>query len=492
MSLNTVAAPSTLRRIRPPEAPVLSLVVLLAEALRARGVAYCQWKGHGKHDRWGTGAGDIDLLVDRLAVAEFTTVLADLGFKSAHPGLGRAPAGVLHYHGLDQSTGRLVHVHAYTRLVIGKAWRTQYHLPIEQTLLASRVPRPVFPTPTPELERMVLLLHLILRTSVRDLVRRSPPAWLYAALAELERLEEEARPERLAAALGPHLPAIDAAFLDACRRALRPPPDGTAWQRLLLRRELERRLSTSAIRPSPWTLLRQVARHWLGPANHQGHRLAAGGAVVALLGGDGSGKSTCARVLVEWLAPALAVTRIHVGRPPRALTTLIVGGLLKLARRLGTAGQVIGLVPHLELLRFLCTARDRARACARAWRFAARGGVAICERYPVRENRALAGPSDEQGFGLDLSSRLAVLLRRWEHRYYDRLPLPDLVFVLRLEPEAAVRRKPEEPAAYVRARARLMWDADWSRLGRAARVVDAALPFQQVLEHIKAEMWRTL
>ena len=189
MSLSGVAAPP-LPRFRPPEAPVLSLIVLLAEALRARGVAYCQWKGYGKHDRWGTGAGDIDLLVDRAAVAEFTTILTDLGFKAAHPALGRAPAGVLHYHGLDQRSGRLVHVHAYTRLIIGKARGTQYHLPLEHALLESRVPRSVFPTPAPELERLVLVLHLILRRSVRNLFRRTPPPWLYAGLADVERLEE--------------------------------------------------------------------------------------------------------------------------------------------------------------------------------------------------------------------------------------------------------------------------------------------------------------
>ena len=41
-----------------------SLVQQLGQALREVGVAYCQWKGHARQQRWASGEGDIDLLVD--------------------------------------------------------------------------------------------------------------------------------------------------------------------------------------------------------------------------------------------------------------------------------------------------------------------------------------------------------------------------------------------------------------------------------------------
>jgi hypothetical protein len=65
-----------------------------------------------------------------------------------------------------------------------------------------------------------------------------------------------------------------------------------------------------------------------------------------------------------------------------------------------------------------------------------------------------------------------------------------LVVVLRLDPELAVIRKPEEPADYVRARGRIIWNTDWSASG--AEVVDASQPLPQVMGRLKAIIWSLL
>ena len=57
-------------------------------------------------------------------------------------------------------------------------------------------------------------------------------------------------------------------------------------------------------------------------------RLVAGGAVVALVGGDGAGKSTAVDGVSSWLSRAFVVERVHLGRPPKSLTTLTVKGAL--------------------------------------------------------------------------------------------------------------------------------------------------------------------
>jgi len=87
-------------------------------------------------------------------------------------------------------------------------------------------------------------------------------------------------------------------------------------------------------------------------------------------------------------------------------------------------------------------------------------------------------------------SRFAARIRRWERRYYDRITAPDLAFLLQVDPETAVARKKNEPADYVRQRAQLTWETDWSRSG--ARIIDAAQPLTQVVAALKSELWRTL
>jgi thymidylate kinase len=206
-----------------------------------------------------------------------------------------------------------------------------------------------------------------------------------------------------------------------------------------------------------------------------------------LLGGDGSGKSTCADALEAWLASSIATIHLHLGRPTRSLATIVVGGCLKLLRRIHASPR---LITHVELLRFGCTARDRDALYRRAHRFASAGGVAICERYPLTEGWALSGPSEVQGQALGAQSRFATALRKWERRVYERMAPPDVTFVLQLDPETAVSRKPTEPADYVRQRARVTAETDWSQSG--ARMIDAAHPLPQVVATLKSELWSTL
>ena len=480
LSLLPVAAPNRSGFTAPAPS---SLVAKLGAALADRGVVYCQWKGHGKRERWANGGGDIDLLVDRGSWADFADILAGLGFKLAAAPAGREANGVLHFFGLDERRGDLIHIHAYQRLAIGSPWRTHYSIPLERDLLATAQLQEdgVFKTAAPELELIVLVLRLVLRHEVRDVLRREPPRWLDGALTELDRLEERATPAQVKVALEKLLPEVSPRLFERCRGSLLP--GCPARRRVLIRAQLTRALRPYASRPTVFAFGERIWRR----VQPRGQALAGGGAVVALLGGDGSGKSTCAEALHAWLSPGLATLHLHLGRPPRSLATLLVGGALKLARRLRLSA---GLVAHLELLRTVATGMDRARLHNRAFRFAADGGIAICERYPLQPSWSLSGPSVAQGHALDAQSRFATALRRYERGLYERMARPDLVFVLQLDPESAVKRKPSEPADYVRERARLTAAADWSHTG--ARIVDAAQPLPQVIAGLKAELWKSL
>lgn len=85
---------------------------------------------------------------------------------------------------------------------------------------------------------------------------------------------------------------------------------------------------------------------------------------------------------------------------------------------------------------------------------------------------------------------LAHWLAALEERYYRRFPAPDLRLVLRVAPEVAVRRKTDEPADYVRRRATLVWQAQWT--GGSTRVIDAGRPLNLVLTDLKAALWTEL
>ncbi len=486
--------------VREPVTASPSLVQRLGQALREAGVVYCLWKGHYRQNRWASGEGDIDLLVDPGSAPAFTAVLGRLGF---HPALAPAEEripGVESWFGYDPRLARLLHVHAHYRLVVGRAWATHFRLPIERALLAAAVERAPFPTPIPDFELIVFVLRTLLGRSLRQELGASGARWLLGIQDQLRYLEVQTAQPIVHELLGQHLACVEPTLFDACLSSLRP--GFSPWRRARLRRRLERRLRPFARRPPLLDTIHRLIRRLVtldgrlaGPG--RGKRLARGGTTIALLGADGSGKSTCTAELYRWLAPNVDTMTAHLGRPPRSLLTLAVGGLLKVRNALWTAPASDdpdgdpGVFPgYVALLRHVCTARDRYQLSVRARRFAGAGGVALTERYPVAQNRPLVGPCIHAWVPTAPNQRLATLLRAAEEWYYRQILLPDLVIVLRVDPEVAVRRKTTEPPDYVRRRARIIWDVDWS--ATSAHVVDAGRPLVEVLAELKTVVWSAL
>jgi thymidylate kinase len=473
------------------EAPSRTLLEQLAESLESRGVKYCQWKGHWSAHRWASGHGDVDLLVGRESLTQFREVLGSLGFKLALPGAGRDIPGVETYFGYDPLVSRLLHLHVHYHLLLGEYWRPVYRVPIERALLESTVPGQPFRAPSPTGQFLIFVLRMMLRQVGRPQLS-AQKRWIHGIQIQIASLEACSDRDELAMLLQRHLPAIDLALFDRCVRSLQI--ESSRLERALLPWLVHQRLRSHYRRPAASALLLAAAEKFLplklALLPGTGMRLAGGGMVVALVGGDGAGKSTCARELTHWLAPAFRTLRAHLGNPPRSFLTLIVGGVLKLehlvAHLVGRTPAAAGLIASL---RHLCMARDRYRLYGKVHRHAARGGIAICERYPVPQNRALVGPSiprSRQGSDSWLMERLRVA----EITYYERILRPDTLCVLRLDPEIAVARKPEEPADYVRNRNRVIWDADWN--STAAQVVDASESLESVIRQLKAIIWSAL
>jgi thymidylate kinase len=345
-----------------------------------------------------------------------------------------------------------------------------------------------FSVPEPELEFILFVLRTVQRGGVRDLVAPGPPRWLLEVQPEYGYLLARVDRQHLESRLAELLPNVDRAFFDSCARAIRP--EASRWRRMSRRLGLHWRLLPHAWRPSIAMLPRRFGRRLRLLPRPGRMRLARGGTVFAFVGGDGAGKTTCLALLRGWLSGPFEVMTAHLGRPPRSLTTLAVGGVLKLRRALGrwlgangdTASSGI-----LELLRLVCTARDRYRLFVKARRFAAAGGVALCERYPIPQNRLLVGPEIARLLGHGQDTPLARRLMRAEQDYYRRITPPDVVIVLMVDPELAVQRKVTEPPDYVRARARIIWETDWT--GTGAHLVDAGRSLPQVITDLKTLLW---
>jgi thymidylate kinase len=487
--------------------PVLNLIQRLCGALEAENISYCHWKSNAAIDRSASGDNDLDLLVHHAQARDFTSILYGLGFQEMWVRPSQQMPGILDYYGYDCAAEKFVHVHAHYQLVVGDDMTKNYRLPIEQPYLESAARVGLFKIPAPEFEFIVLVIRMVLKHGMWDSILTGQGKLPASAQRELKYLEERIRRDRVEDILQRHLPWLDTALFDRCLQSLRTgcPISTRTAVGLQLKGVLGAHARRSGISDTSLKLFRRVdktIRRRLLLRAPRKKRMAHAGAMIAVVGGDGAGKTTTIDYLDAWLSKSFDTIRIHMGKPAWSWTTKAVRGALGLGRIFGVVSynklspehsldaSAPNFVGYAALMRAVCTARDRYRAYAKARRFATNGGLVILDRYSLPQIKVMDGPQIGRVGSLKYANRLVRLLAAAELRYYRQIMPPDILIALRVHPDVAVQRKTNEPGASVRARSREIWDLDWE--GTSAHVIDAGRPRAAVLAEIKALIWSEL
>src|SRR6266487_82316 len=318
--------------------PILDLIRRLCDALDGEKIAYCHWKSNIALDSSLSGDNDLDLLISRADAQRFTSILSRLVFKEARVSIGQQAPGTLHYYGYDEATGKIVHVHVYYQLILGRDVTKGYRIPIEKLFFEYATKIRLLKVPAPEFEFIVFVVRMVLKFSITDAILGGKLSLSTAAPRELEYLKSQVSQACMYDILKRHLPSIDAKLFDDCLRSLQP--DCAIWTRLGVRKRLQNRLNAHASRSQISDIFlgvfRQVTeivlRRMFGYSPQK--RITHGGTMIALIGGDGSGKSTTVNELYTWLHEIFDVVKIHMGRPPRSWSTFCVDSTMGLERRL--------------------------------------------------------------------------------------------------------------------------------------------------------------
>lgn len=487
----------------PAEGQTLPLIRQFCTALVAEKICYCHWKSNAAIDRSASGENDLDLLIHRKDRERFSALVAALGFKEAgHRGEAYLP-GVISYYGYEPTAGRLIHVHAHYQLVLGHDRTKNYRLPLEEAYLASATQQGLFYLPTVEFEFVVFVLRMVLKYATWDAVLGRQAKLPAAAKRELTYLLERVQWAEVNRILADHLPVISPELFARAAQVIQERT--TIRERITVGRLIEQALQPYTRRAvsedlflKGWRRVENGVRRRLRRSITKA-RMSGGGTMIAIVGGDGAGKSTAISGLSKWLGKDLDTKRVHLGKPPRSLATRLARTFVKVmnlpAKLSGTkavqAKQATASFPgYGALLLQLCTAHDRYWAYVSARRFVNDGGIVICDRFPLAQVRRMDGPQIEQMAGPRAKQRFVRWLIQREAWYYERFIPPELLFILRLDPAIALQRKTEEAPALVAARSTEIWQTDWRDSG--AQVIDAAQSKEEVLATLKTLVWSHL
>ena len=226
-----------------------------------------------------------------------------------------------------------------------------------------------------------------------------------------------------------------------------------------------------------------------------------GGVIVALVGADGSGKSTLGRTLRRWLSAEIDARAVYFGTgdgPPsplfwpfKALSRLIAPRI-KVKPKGASHGKVSDRPPGpLYSAGFavwaIAVALDKRAKLRAAHRAASRGFVVVTDRWPQDES-----PQYSDGPLLTRLPRCPEALRRFEagiYRSAQQAP-PDLVIKLVVGPETIAKREPDMDPRVIGERIARLAELKFS--GAPILQIDASRGIDDVARTAKRAVWDLL
>jgi thymidylate kinase len=411
--------------------------------------------------------------------------------------------GIYHYYGYDDDSQKIIHVHLHYKLIVGYDMLKNYHLPLEKELLENLVEQDRIFIPIPEMEYIFFVIRMVLKRRLLPLLLGNPIKSLAvlvgggrdplsgSAKNEYDDLKEKVDPGKLQECLKKYFSFIKCELWKVCDSSIDPQCSKFAWY--LAGRQLIRALKPFRRHPQccgGFLALARVIKNKVGVLLSKAgvpiwrkKRFQYGGKLIALVGGDGSGKTTNLENLSKFFSRTFDVRMMHMGKPPKGF---LLYSLILMTRVVKKTTRSDG-GRFLNALVAWRTAQRRLKAFQKAKKMRSKGILVLADRFPLPFLKVMDSPRVRIETG---AKGLYAVLAKWEESYYKKIRGADQIIVMKVSPQVAARRRQEGAQANLSERVQEIWDINWPPF--YAAVIDAEQELGQVNQQVIKAAWSVL
>ncbi len=479
------------------------------EKLNNESIRYIHWKSNEHLEAALKGCTDLDIMVHPDDQKRFVEIIQDKGF-SLYQSVGKQSyISISDYLFLDTESRKIVHIHLHNRLMVGRKFFKEYLIPVEELYFNKAVFDDNYPVkimdPTQEL--VTLWIRYALKTSILKYVL-SKFRISKDYLRESEWLEKRVNQNNILDVVGEFDLGLDNLGNALNLFFINNKNSKSTLKMIYKIRTSLRKYKTERFTGLKYFFVRilMISRYLIQnrfekPIPYRRIK-PEGGRIIAVVGADGSGKSTVITSLEKSLRAKVDTFHIYLGSGDGKSSLLrlpfqFAKNVLKSKRKpneirnTDTRPVSFNKLSIAKVVWAIVLAFEKKNKLNRIWQAKARGMIIVCDRYP-----------QAQVFGINdgpllftwrtNSSKLKRKIALWEHNIYKQAESykPDLLIKLMVDPEVAIQRKPNENLSNIMQKVDIIKNTNIP----ANKIVEvnSTEPLERVLNNVYTEVAKIL
>ena len=408
------------------------------------GFLYCLWKSIDRFNDSCGGDTDFDILVDPSDKKELLKYLDNNGWVQLNAESWRSFPEVFDFVKYDSGFKSLIHFHIHFQIIAGDKLLKSLQLPFEKLYLDTRISESGIFYSKPELEFIVFILRVAKKFTdlhyLSVVKRREWKALFRNYRSEWEFIKERCNIDELRNTLArDEFKFLSKEIVEIVFNDLE---HFTRKRRSVIRDNIKKFDRFDFITGC----IEKIRRMHAFKVEGSGKLMTSGGKAIAVCGPDGSGKTTLCNLLQSRLTKHIKVSRQYLGGSPtskgtpRTLSRIFILPFVSVFKhliRLFDADKAERLKQYYYDFEESLIIDEKLKRYKKGLKAKSEGQLVLFERFPI-----FPGFGD----GPPPSADQKLISK------YQPFELPDMLFVLNLNPQVAIERKPDHSAEIIRSK----------------------------------------